>query len=190
MKQILLSQNQVALVDDEDFEFLSLWKWNANKLGNTFYAVRNEKLKTFLMHRAIMNVSDKKLVVDHKDRNGLNNQKSNLRICTKSQNCANNKPLISKTSNYLGVSWDKNRNKWAANLTKNWKKIFLGRYISEREAAIAYNIGAKIHHGEFANLNIINDGLDSELKPTQYIRKVSHSFVSENNSKIISPFKK
>lgn len=95
--------------------------------------------------------------VDHIDRNSLNDKIENLRAATSSQNGKNRTSNKGSTSKYLGVCLDSERvGKWRAALQiRKGRIIFLGRYTSETEAAIAYNEAAKIHHGEFANLNII-----------------------------------
>lgn len=152
MKEIKLTQGKVALVDDDDFEYLNQWKWYAHKKPNTFYAIRNPHVK---MHRLIMGVTDPKILVDHCDLDGLNCQKQNLRIATKSQNGANRISVKNGTSKYLGVHFDYSRNKWVAALTKNYKKAYSKRFNSEHEAALAYNKKATELHGEFAKLNVI-----------------------------------
>lgn len=159
MKQIPLSQGQFALVDDEDFEWLNQWKWQALKHRDSFYAVRNTggriARKCIFMHRLIMGLTDSKIEVDHEDLNGLNNQRNNLRKATRSQNAANMRSRKNSSSKYLGVYWDNNRQKWSAAITKNYKKKFLGYYDNETDAAKAYNDAAAKTHGEFANINKI-----------------------------------
>lgn len=91
---------------------------------------------------------------DHKDRNFLNNQKNNLRLANKSQNGANR--LKSKgiySSRFKGVSWHKDKRIWVAYITKNNKRVHLGQFINEWEAASAYNKAALKLFGEFACLN-------------------------------------
>jgi len=155
MKEIKLSQGKVALVDDEDYEYLNQWKWYAHKNGNTYYVNRDVRhgryREKISMHRFIMN-TPKKLQVDHIDHNGLNNQKNNLRNCTRSQN-QRNKIASLKSSKYLGVS--KRDNSYKAIITDNGKKYYLGTFHSEIEAAASYNEAAKKYHKEFANLNKI-----------------------------------
>jgi|SRR6188768_735071 len=159
MKEVQLTQGKVALVDDQDYDFLNQFKWYAKKdpFAKTYYAARNNpevKGLLILMHRQILGLDDPKLFCDHSDHNGLNNQKYNLRIATRSQNNANKQPT--GTSKYLGVSWDKSRNKWKAEIRKNKKGIHIGRFKNEAEAALAYNKKAVEMHGDFANLNNVN----------------------------------
>jgi hypothetical protein len=131
------------------------------EIKNTWYARRskkkgilrsNEKYEIYL-HRIVMRCSDIDFVIDHLDKNGLNNQKENLRICTKSENNKHTSSHKNSSSQYLGVSYDKNRNKWSANLMNNGKRILFKRYNTEIEAAKAYDITAKTQFGVYANLN-------------------------------------
>lgn len=160
MKEIKLSQGRVAYVDDEDYEYLSQWRWFAHRDGKTFYAGRsamvNGKRKQLWMHREIKN-TPLGMEVDHIDHNGLNNQKENLRNCTRFQN-AKNTTTHSETG-YLGVSfYDFNRKKskpYRATIWVNGENIHLGTFATPISAAIAYNEAAIKYHGEFANLNLI-----------------------------------
>lgn len=158
MKQIKLTKGQNAIVDDVDFEWLNQWKWYANKGCNTFYAQRklriNKKCITVIMHREILGLKygDGKCV-DHIDGNGLYNKRSNLRICTNSQNQHNQKVRISGTSQFKGVTWNKGSRKWQSLIRYNGKKIHLGLFSNEIEAAKAYNKKALELFGEFALLN-------------------------------------
>ena len=157
MKLIPLTQDKFAQVDDEDFDYLMQFKWCANKLGNTYYAVnRSIKDKSILMHRVILGLTDSNILCDHKDHNGLNNQRINLRPCTHSENRANRKAYGS--SKYLGVYFYTKKNKWVAQITKDSKMKHIGIYSTEIEAALAYNNAAKDLHGEFANLNDVPCG--------------------------------
>ena len=162
MKQIPLTQGKFALVDDQDYEFLMQWKWCANKNHKTFYGVRGFwnclKQITVQMHRVIakrmgLDIKDKK--VDHKDRNGLNNQRSNLRIATDSQSNSNQGKRKNNTSGYTGVTEDKRRNKWVANIRVKGKQSFLGIFTNKKDAARAYNEAAIKCRGPFAVLNKI-----------------------------------
>jgi hypothetical protein len=150
-KEILLTQGKITLIDDEDFEKLSKYKW----CFSHGYARRSEyingKYTVFYMHREIIN-SPQKMDIDHIDMNGLNNQKSNLRACTHRQNLSNS-GLKRKNKNYKGIVFDKTNKKWIAQIGLNWKRIKIGRYKTEIEAARAYDEAAKKYYGEFAYLN-------------------------------------
>lgn len=161
MKEIKLTRGKVALIDDDDFEFINSFKWYATKKKYTFYAERSQHISTgkhvnIPMHRLILGVTKKTMKVDHVDENGLNNQKSNLRICTHAQNKRNvTKRITGTLSKYKGVTKHKRDNRWMAQIRLNYKNIFCGYFKDEREAAIAYNKAAIKYHGEFANLNVI-----------------------------------
>lgn len=154
MKTIKLTKGKVCLVDDEDFENLNQYKWHLC----SGYAARSVGYKDnkhmLYMHRVILNITNSKIYVDHKDSNKLNNTKSNLRTCTQSQNGANARtPSMKKTSKYKGVYFDKSRKKWTARIKVKYIGKFLGRYDTELEAAKAYNKAAFEIFGEFARLN-------------------------------------
>jgi len=157
MKKIKLTQDKYALVDNDDFEFLNQWKWYATKQGNTFYAHRDSRNRKrnkgniVSMHREIMNNPNNKLV-DHIDGNGLNNQRKNLRFCTKSENGMNQKIHKNSTSKLKGVTFDKSRQKYLAQINVNKRKIFIGRFINKEDAYKAYCEACKKYHREFANI--------------------------------------
>lgn len=149
-------QNQFAMVDDEDYEFVSQWKWCGKKDPSGTYVQRtfrvNGKSKTVSLHRMIMKAGSGELV-DHADKNTLNNQKSNLRICTKAENNANSKSRKDSTSKYLGVSWNTRTSKWVAAIQKEKVIKHLGYFEDEILAAKAYDKKATELFGKFANLN-------------------------------------
>ncbi len=156
---IPLTQGLFALVDGEDLERISEHKWYANKIGNTYYAMRNtskqkDKERMVLMHREVLGLSygDKRLS-DHKNCNGLDNRKQNLRLCTHSQNHQNQKKKINTNNKYKGTSWQNRRKKWRARIQFNRKEIHLGCFDDEIEAAKAYDKAAKELFGEFAKTN-------------------------------------
>lgn len=153
MKKIEINKHKFALVDDEDFDYLSRWKWRLQSKG---YPVTTMGIsaKSFLMNRIILKAKQGQQV-DHINHNKLDNRKCNLRICTNSQNHMNIKKYLGKTSKYKGVYYDKSRNKWAADIKLNKKKIRLGRHEKEEDAALAYNAAAKRYFGSFALLNEI-----------------------------------
>lgn len=159
MKEILLSKfgknrgKYVALVDDEDYEWLNQFNWHAHAMGNRVYAerqVEGEKRKVGqFMHWDIMGHK----MIDHIFGNGLDNQRANLRPCNKSQNMMNSNKVIHKTSKYKGVYWHKEHNKWVAHISDNGKQKTLGDFMDEIEAAKAYDKKAVEMFGEFARPN-------------------------------------
>lgn len=159
MKRIPLTQGLFAIVDDEDYERLSANKWFAQKIQNTFYARRTEILangnqRIISMHSKVINVPPG-LMTDHADGNGLNNSRSNLRICTTSQNQMNSKKQKRKcSSKYKGVYWSKIRNRWVAQIWMNGNRQHIGCFIKEEDAAIAYDKKALEIFGEFARTNL------------------------------------
>lgn len=159
MKELSLSQGRVALVDDADFEWLFQWTWCANAGGYTFYAARNQpidgRLKYIRMHRQILGLTDSAIHVDHKDRDGLNNQRHNLRICSRSQNTMNSIGQRTSTSAYKGVSWHKANNKWQAQIGGEQGNIYLGYFLTEEDAARAYDAAAREMFGDFARPNFV-----------------------------------
>jgi hypothetical protein len=162
MKEIKLTQDLIALVDDEDFNLINQHKWRGlvSPNGNTFYAVRKitlgyKKYSTELMHRIILKAGIKELI-DHRDGNGLNNQKSNLRLCTHRQNMRNQKPRKGGKSRFKGVSYQSQSNKWRSGIFVEGKQKSLGCYDKEEDAALAYNKAAIEFFGSFAYLNDLN----------------------------------
>jgi hypothetical protein len=154
VKTIPLTQGQFALIDDEDFERVSKYKWCAWKGGsNIFYAQRTAKTKygwrPLLMHTFLMN----KKSIDHINNIGTDNRKENLRLCNQSQNNANRRKQKNCSSQFKGVCWYKRDKKWVASIEYKEKQYYLGRFNSEINAALAYNKKAKEFFGEFAKLN-------------------------------------
>jgi len=147
---IPLSSGQVALIDKEDFDKIKDYGWYArfDKVGKTFYAITGTHGTTLPMHRLILNALDS-FVVDHIDHNGLNNRKSNIRICTQSQNCMNKIAQSNNTSGYRGVSFHKGKNKYQATIMVNRKQMYLGTFNTALEASETYQAAAKELFGEF-----------------------------------------
>jgi hypothetical protein len=154
---IPLTQEQNAIVDFEDFEWLSQWNWCAQwyKSTRSFYAIRGEtgadgKWTIVLMHRAILKCGPKE-EGDHKNLNTLDNRKENLRKSTKSQNKANCKKYRCNSSGFKGVYASGSR--WYSVIRKNRGLVRLGSFDTPEQAAHAYDEAAKKLHGEFARLN-------------------------------------
>jgi HNH endonuclease len=130
MKIIPLTRGQVAKVDDEDYEYLSQWKWCATKGNAGYYAKRairkGGKPADLLMARFIVGVTDSKIFVDHRNNDTLDNTRNNLRVCSNAENTCNRRSAKSSTSKYLGVSFFKQMRKWKAQIQKQGKRIYLG----------------------------------------------------------------
>lgn len=158
MKEIILTQGKVALVDDEDYEELIKYKWYAwrSQKSRTFYARRCDGMyKKVYMHRQILGLNKTRRQGEHIDHNGLNNTRSNLRISTQAQNVYNLPHRVKSSSPYKGVSINKLNKNWRVQIKKEGKKVFDGSFKTAEEAALAYNEQAVKIFGEFAYLNVI-----------------------------------
>lgn len=150
MKEIPLTQGKTALVDDADFERLNAFKWYAAKNGNTFYAVRKQPVKlpdgrtrqeTIFMHHEVIGKPQRGYVTDHGDRNGLNNTRENLENVTIQRNAWN--------TNAKGVTFDRERGKWKAQIMKDYKQHFLGRYHDLQDAINARRAAEQVYFNNF-----------------------------------------
>lgn len=151
-KSISLSQNKFALVDDNDFEQANQFKWHFD--GRYAARYTGYKGKKIYLHRFIINAINNQ-EVDHVNGNKLDNQKSNLRIVTRSQNNYNQKQRLNTSSKFKGVCWHKKAKKWMAYIQVNHKLLYLGLFTNEIEAAKAHNETALKYRGKFAKLNEI-----------------------------------
>jgi hypothetical protein len=152
MKLLKINDIYSVRIDDEDFENMSKYKWQILKTKHCTYAKRHHNNSTVYMHIEIMKPNNG-MQVDHKDGNGLNNQRSNLRICTQKQNKQNRSRQVNQINKYIGVS--KIKNKWQARYWNNGKTIVIGRFDTEIEAATARNEEILKIRKEFAKLNEI-----------------------------------
>lgn len=167
MAIIKLARGGVVIIDDEDVERVNQYKWHRAKgsisnSGDVWYAQNLEtdketkKQNCVRMHRLIMKVPDG-MIIDHINHDGLDNRKANLRICTTAENTRNARRKPKHKSRYKGVGWRYGR--WRARIVINRKYMELGSFTNEDDAAIAYNDAAQVHHGEFAILNDISQGV-------------------------------
>jgi hypothetical protein len=155
VKKIPLTNGLWALCSDADYPMLRKVRWYPSKdtRGKQYAKCKEHGY----MHRYIMS-PEKGVIVDHIDGNGLNNQRENLRLATAAQNAAN---MAGRggTSKHKGVSWVKSRERWLARLTVQGK-TYQRYFETEVEAMEAYNAMAQQHHGEFAHLNVLEEGID------------------------------
>jgi len=159
MREIPLTKGQVAIVDDEDYESLARLKWQAHHAGGRggYYACHSfnqgGKVRSLWMHLVILDAPEG-TEGDHINHNTLDNRRHNLRLATTRQNHQNmRKALRPSSSRYKGVGWRPSRRKWHARILANGRRLHLGYFRTEHEAATAYNKAALHHFGEFACLN-------------------------------------
>ena len=153
---VLLTRDHTALVDAGDAGWLSKWNWGALCVAsNKVYARRNRLVddgpgsSVILLHRAILTPTDG-MEVDHIDGNSLNNRRSNLRLCSRSENMRNTKLRSDNTSGLKGAFWDAYTGRWIAAIGVNGKFKNLGRFDTAEEAHAVYCEAANEHFGEYA----------------------------------------
>ena len=161
--EIQLTQNKATMVDDADYEWLSKNGWYARNTRGLFYAQRtlrtaDGKRHQVLMHREIWKHHHgsipKGMEIDHINGNPLDNRLENLRLCTHAQNMANERKKAPHSSKYRGVNFNKYKGRWEAKIQSNSKPIHIGTFISETEAAKAYDTMAQELFGNLAQLNL------------------------------------
>lgn len=156
MKSIQLTKGLLALVDDDVYEELSRFNWYAAASGETFYAVRHigtGNRNVARMHRQILGIDSPSIEVDHRDGNGLNNQRHNLRIANKTQNQHNRGRQRNNSTGFKGVTFSKRDKCWMAYIKLSGRQRHLGNFDDPRMAALAYDEAARKHFGEFARTN-------------------------------------
>jgi hypothetical protein len=156
-RRIPLGEGRFTIVEPGDFYRLNKYRWIADGIGESIYAVRNiisanESPKFMRMHREIMN-DPKGFLVDHRNCNGLDNRRANLRLATYSQNACNNRKRKNTTSVFRGVSFHTQKQCWGVHLQHQMKRVFLGYFDNEIEAAKTYDAAARKYHKDFARLN-------------------------------------
>lgn len=153
MKVIELTKGYAAIVDDEDFERVAQWRWCALVGKYTVYAMRNSGKKGFIyMHRFLMNAPSG-AEVDHKNGNGIDNRRTNLRLGTKAQNQHNSKCKKHNKLGVKGVTFIKSTGKFHAKIRANKKTVFSAYFKTVEAAKAARDVAVQQHHGEFARLN-------------------------------------
>lgn len=168
MAEIQLTRGKITTVDECDVEWLNQWKWQAhfdptyrgdgNWLARRTLHGQGREGYSVYMHRVVLaRMLERDLVrsekVDHRDGNPLNNRRENIRLATHAQNVQNRKGLLGSSSPYKGVSWSKRSGCWIASIKGNGRRVDLGYFDNEHDAARAYDIAARQQYGEFAFLN-------------------------------------
>jgi hypothetical protein len=157
-RKIPLGEGKFTIVEPGDFYEVNRFNWCAKENGPRTYAVRlvadlHNRTKILSMHREIMG-APAGMLVDHRNRDTLDNRRENLRLATHSQNQFNKGKTSRKTtSRFIGVFFEKYSGRWVARTTVEGKRIWLGRFDNEIDAARVYDEAAKKYHGEFAQLN-------------------------------------
>lgn len=154
-KEIKLTKGYITIVDDEDFERVSKFKWQVSVTKTNNYARRTvgsgKNKKTIRLHNYVLEIQD---TVDHINGDGLDNRKENLRVCRREENAKNRKLNCNNISGYKGVRLE--YGKWRAQIKVNGKRVHLGMFAEKMDAAKAYDEAALKYHGEFARLNFPN----------------------------------
>ena len=157
MRFIPLTQGKFAAVDDADFDNVQRFKWHARKVRGVFYAGRTVSTpkgpRVLALHVFLMPNAER---IDHKDGDGLNNTRGNLRTATHQQNCQARRRKKLGTSQYRGVYFYSSTGKWKAQITAKGKRQSLGYFENERDAARAYDVAAQKFFGSFAQVNLTN----------------------------------
>lgn len=167
MREIKLSKGYRAIVDDADFGWLSALPWFAREPSNPdkpVYATRSGEGHPIYMHREILGLSygDPRRG-DHKNGDSLDNRRENLRVCTVSQNGANQRKQVRRAGQFKGVSFRSNKNKYRAYIKHGGRAKQLGSFSTAEEAARAYDTAARLLFGEFARLNFPSDSEQKAL---------------------------
>lgn len=158
MKSFIIKQKDgtehVVMVDDTDYDEVMKYKWYVYKSKETYYVRGRQAKKQVHLHRYLLGLTNPKIQIDHRDHNGLNNQRDNLRIATNQQNQFNRQKTklikgMTPTSLYKGVSWKKSHKKWYAQIQTNGKTKHIGLFTDEYEAHLAYNSAAEKIQGEY-----------------------------------------
>jgi hypothetical protein len=153
---IFLTRGLVARVAPEDFAAMNAHLWYAVRWHQSYYAVRgvwsDGRCRMELMHRVLTDAAPGEQV-DHRDGDGLNNCRANLRIASHAQNQHNRGPLRTNASGYKGVHFRLDNHNWRAVIIANRRTYRLGVFATAEEAAHAYDAAALKLHGPFARLN-------------------------------------
>lgn len=173
-REVPLANGLVALVDPGDYRRVMKHRWYALRTSKTkcyagFATEIDGRRRTVYLHRFLME-PEGRLQVDHRNGNGLDCTRDNLRVATSSQNNCNRKSARG-SSKYKGVTFDKKSGKWRASIKLNKKQMHLGTFANEADAAIAYDKAAMSLHGEFArpNFPLLSEEAEGDLAPRKAV---------------------
>jgi hypothetical protein len=164
-RRIYLDEGLWTIVDPQDYYHFGRFKWYLDGHDGKFYAVMATRvglydIKRVRLHREIMS-APAGLLVDHRNGDSLDNRRDNLRLATHSQNSCNKRKRKNALSRFIGVSFIKRENKWASQIRHEGKKMWLGCFDNEIDAAKAHDAAAIKYHGEFARLNFPEEAAES-----------------------------
>lgn len=146
-----------ATIDADKLNLISERRWYLVKSHRNSKGYARAFGPSCLMHRLIIG-APKGSLVDHINRNGLDNRLVNLRLCTSRENAANSTSRRGSTSRFKGVGWDKLYQLWSARIQDGHRAMLLGRFSDEQAAAYVHNLAAAFYHGDFSNLNNVPGG--------------------------------
>lgn len=155
--EIPLRSGHVLIVDEDDLPLIEPYTWHVTTprsmsiYARSWKRIGGKKI-CVLMHRLLLN-APRNVQVDHRDNNGLNNSRSNLRFCTNGQNAANRHNLTTNTSGYKGVTYHRQARRWQAAIKVDGRNHYLGLFREPELAALAYDRAAVEIHGDFAHIN-------------------------------------
>jgi len=160
-RKIYLGLGRFTIVEPRDYYSLRHFKWFVHGNGSNLYAARSAltddlRSRIIFLHRQLMS-PPAGLVVDHLNCDSLDNRRANLRVVTQAVNMRNRRKRKNTSSRYIGVHFDKQRNKWSVHIRYNGRKIWLGRFDSELDAARAYDVAAIKYFGASVRLNFSQD---------------------------------
>lgn len=173
MREIPLTRDKVAIVDDEDYERLKGLKWYAHCARGLWYAVCSNGKKPIHMHHVVLRLSGDQRV-DHRDCDGLNNRKENLRLATHAQNMRNRRRQSNNTSGFKGVYLSKRGDRWLGQIKFNGQYTYLGSFLQAADAARAYDAKARELYGDFARLNFSDRVLSVDEIEHLRVRRGKH----------------
>lgn len=170
-RTIQISAGYTATVDEENYDELIPYLWTASVLKNRngeisivyawrWTSAKDGPKKKVYMHRQILGITDPSIDVDHKDHDGLNNTRENLRTGSRTSNLGNKRMAVNNTSGYKGVSWYKPTKKWRARIHFQRRLIFIGYFLRKEDAAMAYEKKARELFGDF----LFTENVDTRMR--------------------------